>query len=303
MLVGVGVRGHGARAVAGVARDHGGVLAQGARALVSDWGDWDSRWVICTYLGACDRPVAGRSSSPYVVPASLGRSLSSACVFRIRTRSPEAMTVCVFCIRGLIPLILACLPVLACCCSRCLPVWGQPASAACSSRPVTTLRPGLQPSRSSAAAGAVPVTAAFPRLPFCSFVWGLGGTWSAAAGRLRVSVAAWRWATASGVAPPADAGTRLRSRAVVEAADAEAVRAARTDRSVLGGRPPHRSAWAAPPLPSARHRLRDAAPSIRCWSDTPPTGSAAPLTGCRRPAASGSRGLCAGHSVAAASGC
>ncbi|MFJ6722755.1 hypothetical protein [Streptomyces sp. NPDC091259] len=48
----------------------------------------------------------------------------------------------------------------------------------------------------------------------------------AAAGRLRVPVAAWRWATGSGLVPPADAGTRLWSRAVVEAADPEAVRAA-----------------------------------------------------------------------------
>ncbi|WP_327364692.1 hypothetical protein [Streptomyces sp. NBC_01296] len=48
----------------------------------------------------------------------------------------------------------------------------------------------------------------------------------AAAGRLRVPVAAWRWATGSGLVPPADAGPGLWSRAVVEAADAEAVRAA-----------------------------------------------------------------------------
>ncbi|CAL9634252.1 hypothetical protein SUDANB120_06158 (plasmid) [Streptomyces sp. enrichment culture] len=47
-----------------------------------------------------------------------------------------------------------------------------------------------------------------------------------AAGRLRVPVAAWRWATGSGLVPPADAGPGLWSRAVVEAADSEAVRAA-----------------------------------------------------------------------------
>ncbi|MEV6332290.1 hypothetical protein [Streptomyces sp. NPDC051909] len=47
-----------------------------------------------------------------------------------------------------------------------------------------------------------------------------------AAGRLKVSVAAWRWATASGLVPPADPTTRDWSRAVVEAADPEAVRAA-----------------------------------------------------------------------------
>ncbi|MEV5604557.1 hypothetical protein AB0L33_24250 [Streptomyces sp. NPDC052299] len=47
-----------------------------------------------------------------------------------------------------------------------------------------------------------------------------------AAVRLQVSVAAWRWAAASGLVPPADAGPGVWSRAVVEAADAEAVRAA-----------------------------------------------------------------------------
>lgn len=49
---------------------------------------------------------------------------------------------------------------------------------------------------------------------------------SEAAGRLRVPVAAWRWATGSGLVPPADAGSGQWSRAVVEAADREAVRAA-----------------------------------------------------------------------------
>ncbi|MEW1906197.1 hypothetical protein [Streptomyces sp. NPDC086147] len=47
----------------------------------------------------------------------------------------------------------------------------------------------------------------------------------AAAGRLRVSVSAWRWAVASGLVPAPDAGTEW-SRAVVEAADAEGIRAA-----------------------------------------------------------------------------
>ncbi|WP_405785652.1 hypothetical protein [Streptomyces sp. NBC_01367] len=47
-----------------------------------------------------------------------------------------------------------------------------------------------------------------------------------AAGRLRVSVAAWRWATGSGLVPAADVGPGRWSRAVVEAADPEAVRAA-----------------------------------------------------------------------------
>ncbi|MGW1129855.1 hypothetical protein [Streptomyces sp. NPDC002526] len=49
-----------------------------------------------------------------------------------------------------------------------------------------------------------------------------------AAGRLKVPVTAWRWATVSGLVPAADAGPGMWSRAVVEAAaaDAEAVRAA-----------------------------------------------------------------------------
>ncbi|MFF4012735.1 hypothetical protein [Streptomyces sp. NPDC001717] len=47
-----------------------------------------------------------------------------------------------------------------------------------------------------------------------------------AAGWLRVPLAAWRWAVGSGLVPPADAGPGQWSRAVVEAADPEAVRAA-----------------------------------------------------------------------------
>ncbi|MGW7459981.1 hypothetical protein [Streptomyces sp. NPDC054797] len=46
-----------------------------------------------------------------------------------------------------------------------------------------------------------------------------------AAGRLRVPVAAWRWATGSGLVPAADVGPGLWSRAVVEATDPEQVRA------------------------------------------------------------------------------
>ncbi|WP_405419242.1 hypothetical protein [Streptomyces erythrochromogenes] len=49
---------------------------------------------------------------------------------------------------------------------------------------------------------------------------------SAAAGRLRVPVAAWRWATGTGLVPAADVGPGRWSRQVVEAADPEAVRAA-----------------------------------------------------------------------------
>ncbi|MFI5672716.1 hypothetical protein [Streptomyces sp. NPDC051704] len=47
-----------------------------------------------------------------------------------------------------------------------------------------------------------------------------------AAGRLRVPLAAWRWAAGSGLVPPADAGRGLWSRVVVEAADPEQLRAA-----------------------------------------------------------------------------
>ncbi|MFJ9551119.1 hypothetical protein [Streptomyces erythrochromogenes] len=47
-----------------------------------------------------------------------------------------------------------------------------------------------------------------------------------AASRLRVPVAAWRWATGTGLVPAADVGPGRWSRAVVQAADPEAVRAA-----------------------------------------------------------------------------
>ncbi|MEU6896198.1 hypothetical protein ABZ934_31535 [Streptomyces sp. NPDC046557] len=81
----------------------------------------------------------------------------------------------------------------------------------------------------------------------------------AAAGRLRVPVAAWRWATGCGLVPPADAGPGLWSRAVVEAADPEAVRAAL--RGSVG------AGWAADrltealgmPLPILRPRVRASA--------------------------------------------
>ncbi|WP_330335356.1 hypothetical protein OHS33_37205 [Streptomyces sp. NBC_00536] len=81
----------------------------------------------------------------------------------------------------------------------------------------------------------------------------------AAASRLRVPVAAWRWAAGSGLVPAADAGPGLWSRAVVEAADPEAVRAA------LRG--PVGAGWAADrltealgvPLPILRPRVRASA--------------------------------------------
>ncbi|MFD3722723.1 hypothetical protein [Streptomyces sp. NPDC058674] len=80
-----------------------------------------------------------------------------------------------------------------------------------------------------------------------------------AAGRLRVPVAAWRWAAGTGLVPPADAGPGEWSRAVVEAADPEAVRAA------LRG--PVGAGWAADrltdalgvPLPRRRPRVTAAA--------------------------------------------
>ncbi|MFF3726842.1 hypothetical protein ACFYYM_31250 [Streptomyces erythrochromogenes] len=49
---------------------------------------------------------------------------------------------------------------------------------------------------------------------------------SGAAGRLRVPVAAWRWATGTGPVPPGDVGPGRWSREVVEAVDPEQVRAA-----------------------------------------------------------------------------
>ncbi|MFC7897681.1 hypothetical protein [Streptomyces sp. NPDC057381] len=80
-----------------------------------------------------------------------------------------------------------------------------------------------------------------------------------AASRLKVSVAAWRWAVASGLVPAADAGAGQWSRAVVLAVDAEAVRAA------LRG--PAAAFWAAErlnealgePLPFGRPRVTAAA--------------------------------------------
>ncbi|WP_404962661.1 hypothetical protein [Streptomyces sp. 147326] len=57
-----------------------------------------------------------------------------------------------------------------------------------------------------------------------------------ASGQLRVPVAAWRWATGSGLVPAADVGPGRWSRAVVEAADPEAVRAALRGPVGAGGR-------------------------------------------------------------------
>ncbi|WP_328966170.1 hypothetical protein [Streptomyces virginiae] len=77
---------------------------------------------------------------------------------------------------------------------------------------------------------------------------------SEAAGRLRVPVAAWRWATGSGLVPAADVGPGRWSRAVVEAADPEAVRAAL--RGIEAGMAADRLTQAlAEPLPILRPRV------------------------------------------------
>ncbi|MEU3607077.1 hypothetical protein AB0E83_16760 [Streptomyces sp. NPDC035033] len=80
-----------------------------------------------------------------------------------------------------------------------------------------------------------------------------------AAGRLRVSVAAWRWATASGVVPAADAGPGLWSRAVVESADAEAVRAALPGPAGAWTAAEQLTAALGDPLPRCRPRVTPAA--------------------------------------------
>ncbi|MEJ8645385.1 hypothetical protein WKI68_37560 [Streptomyces sp. MS1.HAVA.3] len=80
-----------------------------------------------------------------------------------------------------------------------------------------------------------------------------------AAGRLRVPLAAWRWAAGTGLVPGADVGEGLWSRAVVGSVDAEQVRAA------LRG--PVGAGWAADrltealgvPLPLRRPRVTAAA--------------------------------------------
>ncbi|MFE4660926.1 hypothetical protein ACFRFJ_30070 [Streptomyces hydrogenans] len=79
-----------------------------------------------------------------------------------------------------------------------------------------------------------------------------------AASRLRVPVPAWRWATASGVAPAADAGPGLWSRAAVENADAEAVRAS-LRRAGASWAADRLTAALGDPLPRCRPRVTPAA--------------------------------------------
>ncbi|GLX41743.1 hypothetical protein Sros01_78150 [Streptomyces roseochromogenus] len=78
-----------------------------------------------------------------------------------------------------------------------------------------------------------------------------------AASLLRVSVAAWRWAAGSGLVPPADAGGW--SRAVVEAADAEAVRAALRGPVGAGVAADRLAEALGVPLPRCRPRVTAAA--------------------------------------------
>ncbi|KPI02423.1 hypothetical protein OV450_4673 [Actinobacteria bacterium OV450] len=80
-----------------------------------------------------------------------------------------------------------------------------------------------------------------------------------AAGRLRVPLAAWRWAVGSGLVPPADAGRGLWSRAVVEAADPEAVRAALRGPIGAGVAADRLTAALGVPLPILRPRVTAAA--------------------------------------------
>ncbi|WP_345176476.1 hypothetical protein, partial [Streptomyces lavendulae] len=80
-----------------------------------------------------------------------------------------------------------------------------------------------------------------------------------AASRLRVSVAAWRWAAGSGLVPAADVGERLWSRAVVEAADPEAVRAALPGPVGAGVAADRLTQALGTPLPRCRPRVTAAA--------------------------------------------
>ncbi|MFB7983818.1 hypothetical protein [Streptomyces vinaceus] len=82
---------------------------------------------------------------------------------------------------------------------------------------------------------------------------------SQAAARLRVPLAAWRWATGSGLVPPADAGPGLWSRAVVEAADPVVVRAAVPGVIGAGVAAERLTEALGVPLPLRRPRVRAAA--------------------------------------------
>ncbi|MFJ6354809.1 hypothetical protein ACIQKB_35800 [Streptomyces sp. NPDC092046] len=81
----------------------------------------------------------------------------------------------------------------------------------------------------------------------------------AAAGRLGVPVAAWRWAAGSGLVPPADAGPGQWSRAAVDATDAEGVRAALRGPMAAGQAADRLTEALGQPLPRCRPRVTAAA--------------------------------------------
>ncbi|MFD9047952.1 hypothetical protein [Streptomyces zaomyceticus] len=81
----------------------------------------------------------------------------------------------------------------------------------------------------------------------------------AAAGRLGVPLAAWRWATASGLVPPADTGPGQWSRSAVEAVDAEGVRAALSGPMGAGPAADRLTQALGEPLPRCRPRVTAAA--------------------------------------------
>ncbi|WP_331734970.1 hypothetical protein OG590_39535 (plasmid) [Streptomyces goshikiensis] len=81
----------------------------------------------------------------------------------------------------------------------------------------------------------------------------------AAAGRLAVPLAAWRWAAGSGLVPPADAGPGQWSRSAVEAVDAEGVRAALCGPMGAGQAADRLTEALGEPLPRCRTRVTAAA--------------------------------------------
>ncbi|MFE5713425.1 hypothetical protein ACFQ7J_21745 [Streptomyces sp. NPDC056501] len=81
----------------------------------------------------------------------------------------------------------------------------------------------------------------------------------AAAGRLGVPLAAWRWAAGSGLVPPADAGPGQWSRSAVEAVDAEGVRAALRGPMGAGQAADRLTEALGEPLPRCRPRVTAAA--------------------------------------------
>ncbi|WP_051779984.1 hypothetical protein [Streptomyces sp. NRRL S-241] len=81
----------------------------------------------------------------------------------------------------------------------------------------------------------------------------------AAAGKLGFPIAAWRWAAASGLVPPADAGPGQWSRSVVDAVDAEGVRAALVGPMCAGQAADRLTEALGEPLPRCRPRVTAAA--------------------------------------------